>query len=267
MAKETAAPGAEQIGLLYDATLCIGCLECVRACKTDHDLPPEITPDLSATTYTVVEKKGEQYIRRLCMHCIDPTCVSVCPVAALTKEPGGQVTYDWSACMGCRYCVMACPFNIPRYEWHSYNPRVQKCDLCIHRTSKGGETACSWICPTGATQSGPREELLAIARKRIEDHPDRYVPHIYGEKEVGGTGVLVLSGVPFEEVGYDTDVIANAVPALTWKVMKKIPYVIVNGAIVRGGLAWIINRRKDVERNPEAVDDRKKPSGKEGGEE
>ncbi|MBM4086252.1 MAG: 4Fe-4S dicluster domain-containing protein [Planctomycetes bacterium] len=247
------------IGLLFDATRCIGCLECVKACKADHGLDPEIGSDLDASTYTVVEKRSGQHMRRMCMHCLNPTCASVCPVAALRRGDGGQVTYDADACMGCRYCLFACPFNVPRYEWHKRFPSVSKCDFCVHRTSKGGETACSWVCPTHATVSGKRKDLLTAARDRISRTPGRYVDHIYGENEVGGTSVLILSGIPFSLTGYKTDIYTQPLPELTWRVLEKLPYVCANGAIILGGLTWIIRRRIHLAEHPELAHGPKNP--------
>ena len=244
-------PENEHIGLLFDATRCIGCGECVRACKADHGLSALIGSDLDANTFTIVQKHGGQNMRRMCMHCLTPTCVSVCPVAALRKQKDGQVTYDADACMGCRYCVFACPFNVPRYEWDQVFPRVSKCDFCYNRTSTGGETVCSWVCPTDATESGHREQLLATAKDRIRKHPGRYVDHIYGENEAGGTSVLILSGIPFDKTGYKTDVSTQPLPELTWHVLEKLPYVVVNAGILLGGFSWIIKRRMDLAAHPE----------------
>jgi formate dehydrogenase iron-sulfur subunit len=245
----------DKIGLLFDATRCIGCLECVKACKADHGLKPEIGADLDANTFTIVQRRSEQNVRRLCMHCLNPTCVSVCPVAALHKEEQGQVTYDADACMGCRYCVFACPFNVPRYEWAERLPRVSKCDFCIQRTSKGGETACSWVCPVDATESGQRGKLLATAKERIRKNPKRYVDHIYGEQEAGGTSILILSGLPFETTGYKTDISTQALPDLTWRVLEKLPFVVVNAGVLLGGFAWLIRRRMEFEEHPERQHD------------
>ena len=157
--------------------------------------------------------------------------------------------------MGCRYCVFACPFNVPRYEWDKIFPRVSKCDFCIQRTSKGGETACSWVCPTAATESGRREQLLATAKERIQKYPQRYINHVYGEHEVGGTTVLILSGIPFELTGYRTDISTQPLPELTWHVLEKLPYVSLNACILLGGFAWIIKRRSEFEEHPEKRDD------------
>lgn len=247
----------EQIGLLFDGTRCIGCMECVRACKKEYGLPAAIDPDLSATTYTMVHKRAGQYVRKLCMHCLNPTCVSVCPVAALRKEKNGQVTYNVDACMGCRYCLFACPFNVPRYEWDKLIPLVHKCNFCFKRTSQGGETVCSWVCPMGATVSGTRKNLLAEAKARIDRDPKRYVDHIYGEYEAGGTSVLILSGTPIAQTGYYNNISTKPLPELTWNVLKKLPFVVINAGILLGGLSWIIRRRILFEEHPELREDPK----------
>lgn len=251
----TATGALAPVGLLIDATRCIGCGECARACRAEHGLAGELTPDLSASAYTVVREKEGQFVRRLCMHCIDPTCVSVCPVAALRRLPGGQVVYDADACMGCRYCIFACPFDVPRYDWEKPFPVVAKCDLCHRRTSRGHQTACSFVCPMGATVSGPRAALLEEARTRIRNDPGRYVDHIFGETEAGGTAVLILSGVPFDLAGINTAVSKQPLPETTWRVLEKLPYVVLNGGIFLGGLAWIIRRRMQFQRHPELAED------------
>lgn len=245
----------ENIGLLFDATRCIGCMECVRACKKENDLPSTIESDLSSASYTVVYNKAGQYIRKLCMHCSNPTCVSVCPVAALRREKNGQVTYNVDACMGCRYCVFACPFNVPRFEWDKPVPLIRKCDFCFKRTSKGGETVCSWVCPMGATISGTRKDLLTEAKARIAQEPDRYVDHVYGEYEVGGTSVLILSGIPINQTGYSNNISTTPLPELTWRVLEKLPFLIINAGILLGGISWIIRRRILFEKHPELRED------------
>ncbi len=185
------------------------------------------------------------------MHCLEPACVSACPVGALQKLPWGPVIYKVERCIGCRYCMMACPFKIPKYEWESLNPRVGKCDLCIHRTSKGQETACSYVCPTGATTSGPRAELIDRAWRRIKRYKDRYIPHIYGVEEVGGTSTLILSDRPFSDLGYRTDILNKPLPQLTWNVLDKLPNLVLTGGIFLGGMYWIINRRMHLMEHPE----------------
>ncbi|HEU4521223.1 MAG TPA: 4Fe-4S dicluster domain-containing protein, partial [Thermoanaerobaculia bacterium] len=193
-------------GILYDATLCVGCLECEGACAKQNGLPYD--EDLakvkkqSELKYTFVSVlEDEKYMRTLCMHCQDPTCVSVCPVGALEKTALGPVTYDAGKCMGCRYCMVACPFNVPKYEWSKVIPVIKKCTMCSDRLLAGQPTACSEACPTGATITGNRDELLQEASRRIRENPGQYVDHIYGENEVGGTSILMLSSVPFEQFG------------------------------------------------------------------
>ncbi|MBZ0265378.1 4Fe-4S dicluster domain-containing protein [bacterium] len=235
--------------ILLDFTECIGCGACEQACAKEHGLPADPPEDrLSHKNYTVVlENKGQHY-RKMCMHCLVPTCVSVCPVGALEKTDEGPVVYHPDRCIGCRYCMMACPFQIPKYEWEKPVPVIRKCIMCNERVKEGGETACSWVCPTGACRFGSREKLLAIAHRRIKAFPDRYVDYIYGETEVGGTGVLMMSGVPFADLGFPEDLGTKPLSELTWTVMSKIPNIVITGGLLLGGISWIIHRRMDIEK-------------------
>src|SRR3990172_2912936 len=182
-------------GILFDSTLCIGCGACYLAFKERNNLPQSAADfrkdNLSYLTYTVVKQSHARFVRRLCMHCETPTCASVCPVAALQKTAAGPVVYHEDRCIGCRYCMVACPFGIPKYEWNKVLPRVRKCDLCADRLTKGLPTACAEACPTKATLFGNRSELIEEARRRLSVPPGRYVNHIYGLEEVGGTSVLL----------------------------------------------------------------------------
>jgi formate dehydrogenase iron-sulfur subunit len=212
---------------------------------------------LSAHKLTTIETHGERYSRRLCMHCAEPACASVCPVGALHKTALGPVVYDASKCMGCRYCMLACPFQVPTYEWNARLPKVRKCDLCIDRQRAGKPTACAEACPTGATICGDRDTLVAEARRRIAEKPDQYYQKIYGLKEVGGTSVLYLSAVPFEQIGLRTHVPQKALPALTWQVLHLVPDIVSVGTILLGGVWWITNRRDEVARDEMARKGRK----------
>jgi len=247
-----------QFGILFDATRCIGCMACVRLCKEEHGLPPDLEPNLSARSLTVVQKKNGYFMRRLCMHCLTPSCVSVCPVGALEKTDTGAVIWHEKRCIGCRYCMMACPFNVPTYEWWSRNPRVVKCDMCQHRLKEGREIACSWVCPLGATSFGLRNDLLREAHRRIRTQNGSYLDHVYGETEVGGTSTLYLLPVVSADFGLPVDLTEKALPDLTWEVMRKIPYVIGTGAVLLGGIWWIINRRIELEQVRHELDQEKK---------
>lgn len=238
--------------VLYDSTLCVGCKACESACAERWGLPynDKIAAEerLSAHKLTAIETHGDRFSRRLCMHCVEPTCASVCPVGALQKTALGPVVYDASKCMGCRYCMTACPFQVPTYEWDKRLPKVRKCDMCFERQSAGKPTACTEACPTGATICGERDALVAEARKRLEEKPDQYYQKIYGLKEAGGTSVLYLSAVPFEQIGLKTNLPQEPLPALTWRVLSTVPDVVSVGSVLLGGIYWITNRRDEVAR-------------------
>ncbi len=241
-------PNPKSRALLVDVTRCIGCRACAQACKESHGLPGtgEET-ELDAVTYTVVLDKGnDRYLRRMCMHCEDPSCASACPVGALEKTALGPVVYDASKCLGCRYCMIACPFGVPRYEWSTPVPRVRKCDGCRERQQAGKTNACAEACPAEATVAGTREELLALARKRMAENPSAYYPQIYGEHEIGGTDVLILSPVPFEQLGLKVGLGTEPLPDLTWAALSKIPKVVGVGCVGLSAIYWITHRRQEV---------------------
>ncbi|HET8540914.1 MAG TPA: hydrogenase 2 operon protein HybA [Anaeromyxobacter sp.] len=208
-------PSPEDHGLLVDAVRCVGCRACVTSCREANGKAPDVQVvngaaydapiDLNAQTLTVIKRweegKDAGYVKAQCMHCVHPACVSVCMLGALHKGAGGVVEYDVAKCVGCRYCQVACPFNVPKFEWAKALPRIVKCELCRHRYAEGKGPACAEVCPRDAVTSGKRGELLAEARRRIEARPEAYQARIYGETDGGGTNVLYLSPVPFGALG------------------------------------------------------------------
>jgi len=236
--------------LLYDATLCIGCKQCEQACAEKNKLLYNETvageERQSDHKLTVVLNKGDKFMRRMCMNCQDPACASVCPVGAMRKTAEGPVIYEESRCMGCRYCMVACPFGVPKYEWSKALPRVQKCTMCADRVAAGKPTACAEACPTGATKFGERDELIKEAQQRLRENPGKYVNHIYGLTEVGGTSVLMLSSVPFEEFGFPAELTRDPLPLLTYRVLSRIPDFVPLGGVMLGGVWWITHRREEV---------------------
>jgi len=238
---------SQKKALLIDISLCIGCNACQDGCKTENNLAPGEEKSLSPTAYTALSEHNGVFVRHLCQHCEVPTCVSVCPVAAFTKLPAGPVIYDASKCIGCRYCMQACPFHVPRYEWKSTKPRVQKCILCAPRLARGLPTACAEVCPTGATKFGDRDDLLREASERINAKPETFVHKIYGRNDVGGTSVFYISPVPFEQLGFDTRLGESPMPLLTLSALSKVPNVISVGSVMLAGIWWITNRRSEVQ--------------------
>jgi Fe-S-cluster-containing dehydrogenase component len=198
--------------MLYDATRCIGCQACVTACKSANNLPGNLydpPKDLDGYTKNIIklyEGDGEKsYMKQQCMHCIDPGCVNACMIGAFKKREFGIVTWDKDRCIGCRYCQVACPYNIPKFQWDTAVPEIVKCELCNHMLARGEEPGCCQACPKEAVIYGTYEELLADARQRIADHPERYYPagdpQIFGDTEGGGTQVLYLADVSFQKLG------------------------------------------------------------------
>jgi Fe-S-cluster-containing dehydrogenase component len=224
---EASVPPKEFLGILMDTSRCVGCRACETACAEVNHLP---VPDISDSS--VLEKKrptslnewmvinqhktekGEVFVKNQCMHCNQPGCVTACLVKSMVKRKDGPVTWETN-CMGCRYCMVACPFDMPKFEYHSPTPRILKCTLCWDRLKKGEKPACVEICPENALTFDSRRNLIEEANRRIYQKPGEYIPHIYGEHEVGGTGYLYLSKVPFDQIGFRMDLGTKAYPEYT----------------------------------------------------
>jgi formate dehydrogenase iron-sulfur subunit len=238
---------AQRKALLIDISLCIGCNSCQEGCKVENKLPAGEEKHLSLTAFTALSEHKGRFVRHLCQHCDVPTCVSVCPVGAFTKTALGPVLYDANKCIGCRYCMQACPFHVPRYEWRSTKPGIQKCNFCASRLGRGLPTACAEACPTGATKFGDHDELLLEAAERISAAPGKFVSKIFGKEDVGGTSVFYISPVPFEELGFDTRLGKTPLPLLTMSALSKVPNVVTVGGVLLAGIWWITDRRAEVQ--------------------
>ncbi|WP_461209308.1 sulfate respiration complex iron-sulfur protein HmcB [Desulfocurvus sp. DL9XJH121] len=260
----TGYPGAKAV--LFDATECIGCRKCEEACNTVNQLPAPEKPfdDLTVldakrrTTekaYTVVNRyenkanPGHPLFRKMqCNHCQEPACASACFVKAFKKTPEGAVVYDASLCVGCRYCMIACPWSVPAYEYDQpLTPRVLKCTMCHPRILEGKLPGCVEACPKGALRFGARDELIKYARRRIEAHPDRYLDHIYGETEMGGTNWLYISGAPFSDLGLPEDLGVTSAPELTSGALAAVPVVTGLWPVLLAGLYSIHKTREGLE--------------------
>lgn len=259
--------GAEQMyGILIDTTRCVGCRSCQKACKEKNNLPADgattipygkTYPErLTASTYTVVEfhdvdgntdPAKSRPAKRQCMNCVNPSCVAACTVGALQKRADGPVTYDSNRCIGCRYCMYACPFGIPTFEWDKQLSLIRKCDMCADLVAQGKQPACVQACPAGALTFGKRDELLTIANQRIHGGGGDYIQRIYGEHEIGGTGVMYLASVPFDKLGLPE--LPDVAPAeINAEVMHSTPMIGGTMALVLSGIYWMIKGRDRLEK-------------------
>ncbi len=243
--------------ILTDTTLCIGCEKCVEACRSENKLGEDVPrrwksriDDLSSTRYTtIVRRPGSRFVRQQCRHCVDPACVSACLVGALQqpKDSKGQrmgpVIYDSDRCMGCRYCMMACPYGIPRYTWEDPVPYIRKCDMCYDRVRKGGEPACVEACPEKATIFGQRDALIEEAYRRIQGSAGKYIDKVFGETEIGGTSVIYISDIPLDFLAFKPDLGNERLPELTWAALSKVPPLVLGVGAVMTGVWWIVGRR------------------------
>ena len=228
----------EFTGVLYDSTRCAGCQTCESACAEANGLPEPVgtidaavlrnTDEAHRTVVNAFNStKGEVYAKKQCMHCNEPACTAACLTQAMYKTKEGAVIWRGDKCMGCRYCMVSCPFDIPKFEYHSANPKIEKCNMCYSRLSEGKVPACVENCPAEALKFGKRRDLIKEARKRINDNPEQYEDHIYGEHEAGGTGFLYLSAVPFNELGFNTTLQTESYPSLSKGFLYSVPTIFV----------------------------------------
>jgi len=252
----------EPMGVLVDTTLCVGCRSCEAACNAVNGLPKPKVPfedddslfdqirDTSTGAFTVVNKytvdKGVEITRKQqCMHCVEPACSSACIIRAMEKRSNGAVTYRNDLCLGCRYCMVACPFNVPKFEFSKASPFIRKCQFCFSRQEKGELPGCVEACPVEALKYGRRPELLEEARKRIHDTPDAYVHYIYGEHEAGGTSWLYLAGAPFEKLGLP-QLSDKDYPELTSGAMGTVPAVLLMWPALLAGFHYFSHHKDEA---------------------
>ncbi len=256
----------DRFAILSDLTKCVGCRRCEAACNKANNLAAPDVPfedpsvfekerRTDAQAYTVVNryqnpKWGKPVYRKIqCNHCAEPACASACLVGAFKKTPEGPVIYNEDLCIGCRYCMTACPFYIPAFEYFdATTPAIRKCTMCYHRVSKGIIPACAEACAVGAITFGKRSELVKLARNKISSEPDKYIDHIYGEHEAGGTDWLYVSGVPFAELKLPSDIGTTPYPEFTREFLSAVPLVLVVWPALLGGFyAWTKRRQHIAE--------------------
>lgn len=270
------------MGVIVDLTRCVGCRSCEAACNKEQGLPePELPFDdfsvfdirhhgqkrrTDETAYTIVNRYDVPEIdhplfRKVqCNHCEEPACLTSCFVNAYTKTPEGAVIYNAKVCVGCRTCMVACPFYIPTFKYSSaFNPRIMKCIFCYDtRLKEGKAPACVEACPQEALTFGKRTDCIDIGRQRIRENPEKYVDHIYGEHEVGGTAWMYLSSVPFNKVGFDTHLpnepILNSVKGF----LAIVPMVLTIWPGLFVGFHLLATRKEENKKQKDAVENGKK---------
>ncbi len=293
-ARPNLEPAPQAVGMLFDSTLCVGCKACVSKCKEVNHMPPvamgkdthaDFALDLSFATHNVIkiytsgdgskkdqEQNGFAFEKRSCMHCVDPGCVSVCPVTALTRDPvTGIVNYNADVCIGCRTCMTGCPYNVPQYDYNNALGEIHKCEMCnqkgLERITKGGMTGCAEACPTGATLFGTRTALLEEAKRRLALKPGQvykypmgdvrkpdsfhekvipqYKNHVWGEKEAGGTNVMHISAVSFDKLGMPP-LGERSHASISEGVQSTLYSYMALPALALGGLGWVVKRNTEV---------------------
>jgi len=294
-ARPNLQPADEAVGMLFDSALCVGCKACVSKCKEVNEMPPVIegdnnswdsARDLSGDTLNVIkvyrngsavtkdaEVDGFCFEKRSCMHCVDPGCVSVCPCTAMRRNSlTGIVTHHPEVCIGCRNCMVGCPYNVPQFEYNELFGQIQKCQMCnqagVERIDNGGMTGCAEVCPTGATLFGSRTALLAEAKRRMVLQPGEiynyprgdirkpyshyerevptYKPHIWGEKEAGGTNVMHISSVAFDKLGMPP-LGERSAASVAEGVQHTVYNFMALPAIALAGLTYVVRRNIDDE--------------------
>ena len=258
--------------VLVDVTKCTGCEKCVEACINKNNLDVDKSyfdfvisrNGLSSDRFLTIKKTGSGRFTRLsCMHCLEPACVSACLVGGISKSEEGPVIYDPDKCIGCRYCMLACPFHIPQYEWDAVRPFMKKCNLCYDRVKENKLPACVEACPQKAIIFGERKKLLELAHSTINENKGKYLEHIWGEKELGGTSVLYISDISLGSMGWPAEPL-TPIPHFTEPLIEKTPVI---GLTVGGfllGLNWIIRRRMELSgENGEQNNQNEKTSGRE----
>lgn len=252
-------------GCLTDLSACVGCRSCEEACNKQNNLPvPKTSFDdksvfdakrrPTASAYTVVNRyqnpkdEGKPVYRKVqCNHCLEPSCATACPIHAYSKTPEGAVRYDEDLCFGCRYCMVACPFYVPAFDYESaLKPKIVKCTMCYPRVKNGGIPACAEACPTGAITFGKRDDLIAIAREKLAKQPDRYINHIYGEHEVGGTSWMYISSVPFEQLGFPANLPATPLVEQTKGFLAAVPLVLTVWPALFGMCYAALRHREEI---------------------
>jgi Fe-S-cluster-containing dehydrogenase component len=244
---------------LFDASRCIDCRACMVACSVENKIPMNKTRIWVAGVglkgeFPNLERASMVYH---CMHCNEPDCLSACPVGAYSKRQDGPVVYDPKKCIGCRYCMNACPFGVPHFDYDKGlidGAYIDKCTLCTQRIDIGLEPACVATCPTDALTFGERSDLLRQAHGRIQVHPDRYIDHVYGETENGGTSYLILSHVPFAELGLPA-LPSRPVNEVSEQVMEyTIPFALGWGTVLTAVAAGVHLYNQKIEADAKKLD-------------